>query len=154
MSFTGPMWRLAMPERSNVGEVLLEYRSFVCARDGQAYRVLAYGGAASDGTRRWQGWLEFLPAAGGPRVRTACETSQPNKMCTVYWSTGLTQAYLQGALERALKLAATRSRVGAGAVTASFQPGGAASSVVAPKSILKLTRADRRFLKSLGIAQD
>lgn len=146
-----------MPKRPNPAEVLLEYRSFVFARNGQAYRVLACGAAAGDGTNRWEGWLEFLPAPGGPRVRTGRETTQPNRTCTVYWSTGLTRAYLQGALERALQLVARQpgARTRASWMTGSFRRGGAASgSTVAPKFILKLTPADRRFLSSLGIAQN
>lgn len=134
-------------------EVLLEYRSLAFARDGQAYRVLACGAAARDGTNRWNGWIEFLPVAGGPPVRTARETTQPNRVCTVYWSTGLTPAYLEGALGRALKPVGTQSRARACCLAASSRRGEAESSAVPPNSTLKLTPADRRFLKSLGIAQ-
>src|SRR2546425_4109185 len=47
------------------------------------------------------------------RVRTAPETTQPNRTCTVYWSTGLTPVYLEGALERALSRVGVRSAAGA-----------------------------------------
>jgi hypothetical protein len=52
---------------------------------------------------RWQGWLEFLPEDGGPAVRSGRETTQPNRVDTEYWATGLTPVYLEGALQRALK---------------------------------------------------
>lgn len=49
----------------------------------------------------WQGWIEFVPASGDP-VRSARETTQPNRQDTVYWATGLTPIFLQGSLRRAL----------------------------------------------------
>jgi hypothetical protein len=50
----------------------------------------------------WQGWLEFVPIAGGSPIRSGRETTQPNRADTEYWATGLTQVYLEGALTRAL----------------------------------------------------
>ena len=50
----------------------------------------------------WQGWLEFEPIDGGPTLRSPRETTQPNRVDTVYWATGLTAVYLEGALDRAL----------------------------------------------------
>jgi hypothetical protein len=50
----------------------------------------------------WQGWLEFVPLAGGAPVRSQRETTQPNRVDTEYWATGLTRVYLEGALTRAL----------------------------------------------------
>ena len=35
-------------------------------------------------------------------VRSGRETTQPNRQDTVYWATGLTPVYLEGALDRAL----------------------------------------------------
>ena len=51
---------------------------------------------------RWQGWLEFEPVAGGDTLRSPRETTQPNRQDLVYWATGLTAVYLEGALHRAL----------------------------------------------------
>ena len=51
----------------------------------------------------WQGWIEFLPVAEGPPLRTGRETTQPNRPDLLYWATGLTAVYLDGALERALR---------------------------------------------------
>ena len=47
--------------------------------------------------------IEFLPVDGGTPVRSGRETTQPNRVDTEYWATGLTEVYLEGALERALK---------------------------------------------------
>jgi hypothetical protein len=51
---------------------------------------------------RWQGWLEFVPVNDGPAIHSSRETTQPNRFDTVYWATGLTTVYLEGALQRAL----------------------------------------------------
>jgi hypothetical protein len=50
----------------------------------------------------WQGWIEFVPLEGGAAIRTARETTQPNRQDTLYWATGLTSVFLEGALDRAL----------------------------------------------------
>lgn len=108
-----------------MAEVFLEYQTPLLAHGGRrAYRARACGSKAHDGTDRWHGWIEFLPIDRGVLIRTARETTQPNRRCTVYWSTGLTRVYLEGALERALCLSESR---------------------------LELTPVDRWFLKSLGI---
>jgi hypothetical protein len=101
------MLRTNAPRTPVLAEVFLEYHALISMDDGRAYRARACGGEARDGTNRWQGWIEFWPQEGSP-VRTARETIQPDRRCTVYWSTGLTQVYLEGALERALWLGAIR----------------------------------------------
>ena len=68
--------------------------------DETAYHVRACGAEMDD--TMWQGWLEFEPADGGETVRTPRETTQPNRTDTVYWATGLTVVYIEGALKRAL----------------------------------------------------
>jgi hypothetical protein len=65
------------------------------------YIARACGAEMPDGL--WQGWIEFLPVANGPAVRSGRETTQPNREDALYWATGLTTVYLEGALERALK---------------------------------------------------
>jgi hypothetical protein len=82
-----------------MGEVLIRYDTVLRGRDGRTYGVQACGRARADGM--WEGWLEFLPADGTARVASARETSQPNRDDLVYWATGLTDAYLDGALLRA-----------------------------------------------------
>lgn len=114
-------------------EILLEYRMPFRPRPGRLYIARAWGGRTTDRTRRWHGWIEFVPLGGGVPLRTASETTQPNRKCTVYWATGLGRAYLQGALRRA-------SPVATGPLT-----------IGAPECPFELTLEDRRFLKSIGI---
>jgi hypothetical protein len=83
-----------------VAEVFVEFAEGVVDKNGRAYAARACGSEmAAD---MWQGWLEFLPIDGGEPVRSARETTQPNRKDTAYWATGLTPVYLEGALERAL----------------------------------------------------
>jgi hypothetical protein len=83
-----------------MSETLLQYQHTVTAPDGTEYEARACGSALS--TNTWQGWIEFVPVAGGEPVRSPRETTQPNRTDTEYWATGLTQVYLEGALRRAL----------------------------------------------------
>jgi hypothetical protein len=83
-----------------MAEVLVEFSEIVGAGDSGAHVARACGGEAPDG--KWQGWIEFTPVDGGPPLRTGRETTQPNRKDTIYWATGLTPVYLEGALERAL----------------------------------------------------
>jgi hypothetical protein len=84
-----------------VAEVLVQFSDLVVASDTEAYVARACGGEMADGM--WQGWIEFLPVAAGSPLRTGRETTQPNRTDLLYWATGLTAVYLEGALERALK---------------------------------------------------
>jgi hypothetical protein len=81
-----------------VAEVLLEYADSVTAEDGKRYRARACGDEVRG---MWQGWIEFVPVGDGEAIRSARETTQPNRQDTVYWATGLTPIYLEGALRRA-----------------------------------------------------
>jgi hypothetical protein len=83
--------------------VLVQFDEAVAGPDGQSYVVRACGRVMDDGTGRWEGWLEFTPADGGEASRTGQETTQPNVTDLRYWATGLTRAYLEGALRRALE---------------------------------------------------
>jgi hypothetical protein len=82
-----------------MAEVLVEFGDSV--RDnGRTYTARACGGPMADG--KWQGWIEFVPHDGGDPIRSARETTQPNREDTVYWATGLTPVYLEGSLRRTL----------------------------------------------------
>lgn len=83
-----------------VAEVLVEFAAPVTA-EGAVYTARACGVEGQDGL--WQGWIEFV-AADGETLRTARETTQPNRQDTVYWATGLSPVYLEGALGRAMLL--------------------------------------------------
>jgi hypothetical protein len=84
-----------------MAEVLVQFTDPVVASTGDTYVARACGAAMGDGM--WQGWIEFLPVEGGEALRSSRETTQPNRQDTLYWATGLTSVYLEGALERALK---------------------------------------------------
>ena len=83
-----------------MAEVLAQFADPVVDEHGRAYRAQAVGGPMPDGM--WEGWIEFMPLGGGRPIHTARETTQPNKKDTVYWASGLTAVYLEGALGRAL----------------------------------------------------
>jgi hypothetical protein len=78
---------------------LLEYQTRLLW-NGQEYRARACGRPLTGNT--WEGWLEFVPADGGPVIPSARETTQPNLTDLEYWATGLTPVYLEGALERSV----------------------------------------------------
>ena len=84
-----------------MAEVLLEYPDAVTSDSGKNYTARACGSEMSGGT--WQGWIEFVPLGEGEAIRSARETTQPNRQDTLYWATGLTPIYLQGALRRTLR---------------------------------------------------
>jgi len=83
-----------------MAEVFVEYSDALTSDDGRTFIARACGAEMDD--HRWQGWIEFVPADGGPVLRSGRETTQPNRADTEYWATGLTPVYLEGALERAL----------------------------------------------------
>jgi hypothetical protein len=84
-----------------MAETLLTFQLPVAAPDRTQYEARACGGETSGG--QWHGWLEFVPRGGGAAVRSPRETTQPNRTDVVYWATGLTPVYLEGALRRALE---------------------------------------------------
>jgi hypothetical protein len=84
-----------------MAEVLVEFAEPIADAQGNRYTARACGAPMADD--RWQGWIEFLPSSGGDAIRSARETTQPNRTDTLYWATGLTAVYLEGALSRALK---------------------------------------------------
>ena len=86
---------------AGMAEVLATMHTIVTSSDGRSYTARACGSEMPDG--RWQGWLEFDPVDGGEPLRSARETTQPNRGDTAYWATGLTPVYLEGALERTLR---------------------------------------------------
>jgi hypothetical protein len=83
-----------------MAEVLVEFDAAFRGPDGQRYAPRACARAADDG--RWEGWVEFSDLDTGEVIRSARETTQPSRADTMYWATGLTRVYLEGALIRAL----------------------------------------------------
>ena len=83
-----------------MAEVLVEFDAAFRGPDGQRYAPRACARGAEDG--RWEGWLEFSDLDTGDVIRSGRETTQPSRADTMYWATGLTRVYLEGALVRAL----------------------------------------------------
>jgi hypothetical protein len=83
-----------------MAEVLRDF-GLVTESGGQTYRVRACGSELDES--RWQGWLEFEPVDGGETLRSSRETTQPNRADTIYWASGLSLVYIEGALDRTLK---------------------------------------------------
>jgi hypothetical protein len=84
-----------------MGEVFVEFENVLTGPNGRRYMAQACGRQRADGL--WEGWVEFTPVDGSAALRTERETTQPNREDARYWATGLTHAYLEGALERILK---------------------------------------------------
>lgn len=83
-----------------MAEVLVEFDAVLPGRDGARYTPRACGRVMDDG--RWEGWLEFIDVDTTRPIRSMRETTQPNRADLMYWATGLTRVYLEGALDRAL----------------------------------------------------
>jgi hypothetical protein len=82
-----------------MAEVLVEFTDPVRDSAGVLYIARACGAEMENGM--WHGWLEFIDPDTGKALRSGRETTQPNRTDTLYWATGLTEVYLEGALERA-----------------------------------------------------
>jgi hypothetical protein len=89
-----------------MAETLLQFQHPVPAPDGSLYDARACGSPMRGGT--WHGWIEFVPRGGGTPVCSPRETTQPNRVDTEYWATGVSAVYLEGALRRALVAAVER----------------------------------------------
>lgn len=83
-----------------MAEVLVEFDALFPGPGGANYAPRAVARAADDG--RWEGWLEFSDLDTGAVIRSARETVQPSRDDVMYWATGLTRVYLEGALARTL----------------------------------------------------
>ncbi len=84
-----------------MAEVLVQFETVLLAPDGRSYVPRACGGLEEAGGL-WEGWIEFVPSDGSTVLRTPQETQQSDRDDLLYWATGLTDVYLEGALERAL----------------------------------------------------
>jgi hypothetical protein len=81
-----------------MSELVLVFDDVLNLEGVGTYRARVCGRAMEDG--KWEGWIEFIPVAGGRVLRTPRETTQPKRSDLEYWATGLTPIYLEGALER------------------------------------------------------
>ena len=71
-------------------------------RDGQGRLYEARVCGREDDTHRWEAWIEFENTETGDVIRSARETTQPNLTDLRYWAGGLSEVYLEGALDRSL----------------------------------------------------
>jgi hypothetical protein len=74
----------------------------VRATDGTLWEASVYGQPFGN---TWEGWLEFNNPVLGT-MRTGRETTQADAGDLTYWATGLEPTYLEGAINRAERLAA------------------------------------------------
>lgn len=117
-----------------MAEVLVVFDAAIPGPGGGSYVPRACARVGDNGL--WEGWLEFTDAATGVVVRSARETTQPTHADTMYWATGLSRAYLEGALDRALQ-----PRPSAPArIHAAPAFGGPAPSVIEPADIVVAPR--------------
>ena len=83
-----------------MAEVLVEFDAVFPGADGSKYAPRACARRTDDGL--WEGWLEFSDLETGMVIRSGRETTQPSRDDVMYWATGLTRVYLEGALARTL----------------------------------------------------
>lgn len=83
-----------------MAEVLVEFDAAFPGSDGANYAPRACARVGDDGL--CEGWIEFSDLDTGAVIRTPRETTQPTRDDVMYWATGLTRVYLEGALARAL----------------------------------------------------
>ena len=81
-----------------MAELIREHPTPVVSTDQTPYIGQICGEPMSDG--RWQGWIVFVPIAGGQVHRTDRETTQSTRAALEYWATSVTPVYLEGALAR------------------------------------------------------
>ena len=79
--------------------LLQQFEKPITDDTGALYRVFVYGRSRPSDT--WQGWLVFERTSDGQRFATDVETTQPNAEAVLYWASGLSNAYFDGALVRA-----------------------------------------------------
>jgi len=91
-----------------MAEVLVDFETPIPYGD-RTYNARAIGRFSTG--HMWEGWLEFLPIGGGEAIVSGVETTQPEREHLIYWATGLTPIYLEGALKRALSPTHVRVRV-------------------------------------------
>jgi len=81
-------------------EFVHEYQTPLRTADGEEYLARVYADQQPGGL--WEAWFVFFPIAGGRTLATDRETTQSKLDDVIYWATGISPAYLEGALTRAL----------------------------------------------------
>ncbi len=81
-------------------QLLQQFEQAVTDTAGVTYRVYVYGRSRPADT--WQGWLVFERSADSERFATPVETTQSSADAIRSWAQGLSKAYFDGALWRAM----------------------------------------------------
>jgi hypothetical protein len=103
-----------------MSETLLTYSEPISDAQG-TYVARAIGRQAAD--RMWEAWIEFVPVSGkGDVIVSGVESRQPERDHLVYWATGLTPVYLEGALHRARSPITVRVRTEAPPISTAPAP--------------------------------
>jgi hypothetical protein len=84
-----------------VVEFVHQYSATLETTAGERYLARAYMDRQPGGL--WEGWFVFFPLTGGPVLATDRETSQSKREDVLYWASGISVTYLEGALRRALE---------------------------------------------------
>lgn len=101
-------------------EVLHTFEDDVVDESG-SYHARVVGRQADDGM--WEGWVEFEPSgASGDVLVTGVESRQPERVHLIYWATGLSPVYAEGALRRARHPTVVRVRMAEQAVSEAPAP--------------------------------
>jgi hypothetical protein len=82
-------------------ELIHQYRTLLPLADGRIYTARVYSDRQPSGL--WEGWFVFFPLDPGDALATDRETTQSKRDDVVYWATGITPTYLEGALRRAFE---------------------------------------------------
>lgn len=90
-------------------ELLQQFESPVLGRDAETYIAYLYGRQRPD--RMWEAWIVFERARDAQRFATPVETTQSDAEAVLYWATGLSNSYFEGALDRAQRGARTMNKV-------------------------------------------
>jgi hypothetical protein len=82
-------------------QLVHQYQTPLRTGSGETYLATAFTDQQPRGL--WEAWFVFAPLAGGRALATDLETTQSKRDDVVYWATGISPAYLEGALTRALE---------------------------------------------------
>jgi hypothetical protein len=83
-------------------EFVYAYPTLLRTPSGEEYLARVYADRQPDG-HLWEAWFVFFPLSGSRPLSTDRETTQGKIDDVTYWATGITPAYLEGALTRALE---------------------------------------------------
>jgi hypothetical protein len=113
--------------------------------DGETYTAFVLARPRPRTT--WEGFLIFERQRDGQRFATGTETTQPTAEAVLYWATGLSAAYFEGALRRALNPASPRP-------TAEVGPPLYERGVDSATRAARLMRMERDILDAVQRQQD